>query len=114
MAFYEIPLSTGAQSFTVNLGGIQYRMTLTYRNSVGGGWFLDMQRVDETDAILGIPLLIGIDLLRNYEHKGFGHLVALLDSGAKAEPSFEDMGSTIRLYWNPEAWTTLSGLDTSN
>ena len=114
MATYEIPLTAGAQRFTVNLGGIQYRMTLTYRNAVGGGWFLDMERIDEADAIFGMPLLIGIDLLAQYEHKGFGHLAAFMDAGATGEPSFDDMGSTIHLYWSPDAWNTLSGLGISS
>lgn len=109
MSFYEIPLNAGAQTFTVNLGGTQFRMTFVYRNAVGGGWFLDMEKVDGTDAILGIPLLVGIDLLAQHEHKGFGHLLALLDGGQKGDPTYGDMGTALHLYWSPEAWNTVNG-----
>lgn len=111
---YEIPLNTGAQSFTVNLGGTQFKMRLIYRNAVGGGWFLDMEKVDKTDAIYGIPLLIGIDLLEQYQHKGFGHLMATLESGQGGNPTYEDMGTALHLFWSSETWIDQIGLDISN
>lgn len=103
---YEIPLDAGAQSFTVNLGGVQYKMTVVWREAVGGGWFLDMERADKTEAIYGLPLLPCVDLLAQHEHLGFGHLMATLESGeAGQRPTYDDMGNALHLYWSEEAWT---------
>lgn len=99
MTMYKIPLATGAQSFTINLGEVQYRMTLIYRDADGGGWFLDMERIDETDAIYGIPLLLGIDLLAQFAHKDFGHLYVNMDGGMNHRPTYEEMGNTVILTW---------------
>lgn len=107
--FFEIPLSTGAQSFSINLGGNQYEMRLIYRNAVGGGWFLDMRRADGSDAVLGVPLVTETDLLGQVEHKGFGHLLARLDSGAGGKPTYADMGTSLHLYWSAESWNQFSG-----
>lgn len=114
MATYEIPLDPGAQSFSVNLGGVQYKFRLIYRNAVGGGWFLDMEKADGTDGILGIPLLVGIDLLAQHAHKGFGHLMATMESGKSGHPTYEDMGSALHLFWSNEGWGEQTGSDTSS
>lgn len=110
---YEIPLDAGAQSFTISLGGVQYRYRLIYRVADGGGWFLDIERVDGTDAILGIPLLLNVDLLEQYQHKGFGHLWATRDRGIGEHPTYDDMGNGISLFWSEE-WTIANGFVTSS
>lgn len=108
----EIPLTTGAQSFSISLGGTQYQMSLIYRSADGGGWFLDMAR-GKSDAIYGIPFVIGEDLLAQHQYKGFGHLLVQLESGETGRPSYDDMGVGVHLYWSDEPWNTASGLDTS-
>lgn len=96
---YQIPLIEGAQSFTINLGDFQYRMTLIYREADGGGWFLDMERTDGTDDIYGMPLLLDVDLLAQHLHKNFGHLYVQMDGGLTRRPTYEDMGNTVILIW---------------
>ena len=110
---YEIPLDAGAQSFSISLGGYQDQMKLVYRNGTGGGWFLDMTRADGTGSILGIPIILGVDLLAQHQYKGFGHLRATLESGETGHPTYSDMGSGLHLYWSDEPWNTASGSDTS-
>ncbi len=102
MTMYQIPLTTGAQSFTINLGDVQYKMTLIYRDAEGGGWFLDMERSDGTDAIYGIPLVLGVDLLAQHSYKGFGHLYLNMDGGVTHRPTYEEMGKTVILTWTNE------------
>ena len=99
MTMYQIPLTSGAQSFTINLGDVQYKMTLIYRDAYGGGWFLDMERTDETDAIFGIPLVLGVDLLAQHSYKNFGHLYVEMDGGIKRRPTYEEIGTTVILKW---------------
>lgn len=96
---YEIPLTTGAQEFSVSLGDYQYTMTLIYREADGGGWFLDMVRADGSGAVYGIPIVIGPDLLAQHQYKGFGHLYASIDGGAERIPTWDDMGSVLSLQW---------------
>jgi len=114
MTLLEIPLYSGAQSFTVNLGNATYRMTLTYRDAVFGGWFLDVERLDGSDAILGIPLLPMNDLYAQHEYKNFGHLYVIVGNGEYRKPTFDDMGTNVRLFWSDEPWNTVSGSDTAS
>lgn len=102
MTMYKIPLTTGAQSFSINLGDVQYRMTLIYRSAECGGWFLDMERSDKKDAIYGIPLVLGVDLLEQHVHKGFGHLYVSMDGCANHQPTYEDMGNSVILTWTAD------------
>ena len=112
MMLLEIPLTTGAQSFSISLGGTQYQMRLIYREAEGGGWFLDVERADKTDAIYGLPLIVGVDLLAQHQYKNFGHLYVRLESGEDGHPAYEDVGAGLHLYWSDEPWTTTSGSDT--
>lgn len=102
MAQYQIPLSEGAQLFTISLGDYQYTLTLIYRDADGGGWYLDMERADGSGLICGIPLVLGIDLLAQHKHLGFGGLYASLDGGAERYPTFDDMGKLLTLIWDDE------------
>lgn len=96
---YEIPLSAGSQEFGVTLGGIQFTMLLVYRDADGGGWFLDMIRADGSDAVRGLPLVIGTDMLAQHQHKHFGHLYAVLDGDVVRVPTWDDMGRVVSLQW---------------
>lgn len=102
MTEYRLPLTAGAQYFTINLDDVQYRMTLIYRDAEGGGWFLDMVRSDGTDAIYGIPLILDTDILAQHHYKHFGHLRIEMEGGLCRRPTYKDMGSTVNLIWTPE------------
>ena len=99
---YEIPLTAGAQSFSISLGDAQYQLTLIYRDADCGGWFLDMSRADGSAAVCGLPLVLGVDLLAQHQHLHFGHLYVVLDGGAVRAPTWDDMGTKISLEWEPE------------
>ena len=100
---YQIPLSEGAQSYAITLGDFTYQITIIYRGAEGGGWFMDIVRADGTDAIYGIPLVLGVDLLEQYQYKDMGHLFVEMDAGATRAPSYDDMGSTISLFWEDDS-----------
>ena len=99
MTMYKIPLTTGAQSFSINLGDVQYRMPLIHRDDDDGRWFIANERADETDAIYGIPLVLGVDLLAQFAHKNFGHLYVNMDGGVNHRPTYEERGNTVILTW---------------
>ena len=111
---FEIDLVKGAQSFTVNLGDTAYRFSITYRDAFLGGWFLDVVKQDGSDAILGIPMLPLKDLYAQHEYKNFGHLYVIVGNGDYRQPTYDDMGTNVRLIWSAEPWNLSSGSDTAS
>lgn len=104
MSIYQIPLSTGAQSFSIRLGEYNYRMTLIYRDADCGGWFLDMVRTDGSDALQGLPLVTGVNLLAQFGYKRMGGALwcELPKQVKNYEPTYADMGQTLSLFWSDE------------
>ena len=86
----QIPLSSGCQSFQIQLGR-------SYAADCGG-WFLDID-VEGGAAVHGLPLVPGVDMLAQQEHLGLGHLYCLVDGRTERSPTFDDMGSAVSLYW---------------
>jgi hypothetical protein len=100
MNVYEIPLSAQPQTFTITLGGIDYRLTVQYREASGAGWILDIGDSFGGPIVNGIPLVTGVDLLAQHRHLGFGG--GLRVQGAKNPddvPTFGDLGVGSKLYW---------------
>jgi hypothetical protein len=95
----KIPLSEGSQTFMVQLGDLYVQITLTYRKATYGGWFLDIETTDGETVLNGVPLVCGVDLFEQYGYKGLGSLYCLVDGKYTTNPTYEDMGSTIELYW---------------
>ena len=98
---YEIPLQVGTpQSFSITLGGVQYRLTLQYRNDPAAGWTLDIADSTGDPIISGIPLVTGADLLAQYAYLGFGgRLRVQTTSDPDAVPTFTNLGDDGLLYW---------------
>lgn len=94
----QIPLSSGCQSFQIQLGRSYATLTLVYRAADCGGWFLDID-VEGGAAVHGLPLVPGVDMLAQQEHIGLGHLYCLVDGRTERSPTFDDMGSAVSLYW---------------
>ena len=100
MAVYVIPLSPTPQRFTINLGGIEYGLTVRYRNAMMGGWVVDIADRSGLPMVNGIPLVTGCDLLAQYSHLGFaGELMVQTDDAPDAVPTFENLGDLSHLYW---------------
>lgn len=99
---YAIPLQTGApQTFSVQLKGITYQLTLLYRNdSVSPGWFMDIADLAGDPILQGVPLVTGADLLGQYFYLDFGGgLFVQSNSDPDSPPSFESLGADGQLYW---------------
>ncbi len=100
MAAVEIPLTPEAQSFSVTLGGILYRMRLLYNDADEGGWTLDIGKPDGTVLLAGVPLIPGINLLEQYEHMEWpGALIVRSDRDAGEAPTRDGLGTTSRLFF---------------
>lgn len=105
---YEIPVTPGGgnQSFSLDLGGVTYRLALTWRAAKEGGWTLDIADANGVPLVSGIPLVTGADLLAPYQHLsigGGGSLTVTTDGEPDAVPTFANLGVLSHLYWTPAA-----------
>jgi hypothetical protein len=100
MSIFEIPLSPASQQFLIALAGVQYQMSVTYRDSDLGGWFLDIADGGGNEIISGIPMVTGVDLLGQYAYLGIGgQLWVATDGNPTAPPSYESLGVSSHLYF---------------
>lgn len=93
MARFEIPLSPTPQTFGITLAGVDYRLTVRFRNNVLAGWVLDIADVNSVPIVSGIPLITGADLLAQYAYLGIGgSLTVATDFSPDAVPTFSSLG----------------------
>lgn len=98
---FRIPLNP-PQILPVSIAGIQYVLTLQYRNVAEGGWILDIADSSGNPIIRGIPLVTGSDLLAQYKYLGIpGELWVQNSSDPAAVPTFTDLGTVTNLYFVP-------------
>lgn len=93
--------SDPAQDFTVALGEAKYRLEARY-NDRSESWTLDITRdADEEILVVGVPMLIGQDILKPYA-LGIGGIVVtdLANTGLDAGP--DDLGSRVIVTWFSE------------
>ncbi len=101
MSIYQIPLTPGQpQTFPISLGGTTYTLTFRYRNTIEGGWILDIADASNNPLVNGIPLVTGANLLEQYSHLGFqGGLYVQTTTDPDAVPTFDNLGADAQLYW---------------
>ncbi|AHG21256.1 bacteriophage protein [Chania multitudinisentens RB-25] len=94
----EIALTADNQRFRITLRGVEYQMTLLWRDNAG--WILDIANSSGADIVNGIPLVTGVNLLQPYRHLGFnGALVVASDVDIYATPTKDNLGSAGHLYF---------------
>lgn len=89
---FEIPLSPEPQTFAIQLGDKNYRLTFTYRN----GWVMDIADNSGMSLVIGTALVAGIDLLEQFHHLGIQGQM-FIDS----DPTFSGLGVDSHLYFEP-------------
>lgn len=99
MAVYEVPLTPQAQTFSITLLGIIYKLTLSWC-SPAAAWTLLIADQDGTALVGGVPLVTGLDLLAQYRYLGIGgSLVVATDGDITAVPTYENLGVDSHLYF---------------
>ena len=99
MAAYEIPLSPKAQTLNIDLGGVTYNLRIVW-NAQMQTWLLDISDALGNALIKGIPMVTGIDLLKQYKYVGIsGSLIVQTDHDAFSIPTFKNLGLTSRLFY---------------
>lgn len=97
MATYEIPLNPQPQRFRTTLLGVEYQLTVKWC-SAASCWVLDIDDQDAVALVHGIALVTGVDLLRQFQHLGFGfELWVVTDFDQDAVPTFANLGLTSHL-----------------
>ncbi|WP_283149018.1 phage baseplate plug family protein [Silvimonas soli] len=99
-SYFEIPLSATPQTFPITLSGVDYRMTVQFRNADQGGWVLDVADGQSNPLVQGIPLVTGVNLLAPYGHLGFtGRLWVQTTNDPDAIPTYANLGTDSHVYW---------------
>ena len=96
----KIPLTEGAQTFSIDLGENTLTVTLLFRNAkVGSAWYLDLETSGGEISLKGVPIVCGIDLLEQHQYLGLGKLFAKVNGSTSATPTYENMGAELELFW---------------
>ncbi|MEQ1964657.1 hypothetical protein ABLB69_16125 [Xenorhabdus khoisanae] len=97
MATVEIPLQAENQQFDIQLGGINYRIHLQYRDCAG--WILDIMHPNSEPIVSGIPLVFGVDILEQHRYLGFNGELIFYGDDPQNETVGEELGRNNRLYF---------------
>lgn len=98
--YFTVPLQAQPQTLTVALSGTTYVLSLSYRNTSGGGWVLDIANAAGNPILQGVPLVTGANLLRQYAYLGFvGALWVQTLDNPDAVPTFKNLGSDGLLFY---------------
>ena len=94
--------SDPSQSFTVPLGGPKFLIEARY-NDLGAMWTFDIT-TEPAQVVLavGIPLLIGQDMLSSYA-LGIGGLIASDTQTGGIDAGPDDLGDRVIVAWFSEA-----------
>ncbi|KAA1175362.1 phage baseplate plug family protein [Photorhabdus heterorhabditis] len=93
----EIPLSPINQQFDVQLDGVNYKMSLIWRDIAG--WILDIMTPDSEPIVTGLPLVFGINLLEQYRHLGFNGSLIFYGDINQEKPFRNNLGKEDKLYF---------------
>lgn len=99
MTPYEIPLSSIAQVFQIQMGGVTYSMQVTW-NIPGACWLLSLATAEGISILTSIPLQPGVDLLAQHSYLGIpGQLWVQSDGDLNKVPGFTTLGASGHLYY---------------
>lgn len=103
---FVIPLTNVAQTFTIDLAGVTYTLTVRWNDmqanqDVGDtGWILDIADSQQNPIVAGLPLITGADLLDGLDYLGIqGSLIVYTNGQADAVPTFDNLGTDCNLYF---------------
>ncbi|XTZ36840.1 phage baseplate plug family protein [Salmonella enterica] len=95
MAIKEIPLTAENQQFSINIAGTTYRFRFLWREQY---WIVDLEDASGIPLICGTPLVVGADLLAQYEYMALGfRLMVVCDDATQDYPTKTDLGQASHL-----------------
>lgn len=98
---FQIPLTNTPQVFTIRITGQDYLMTVRWNDAPDAGWQMSLTNADtNVDLVVGIPLIVGADLLAGLEYLGLEGSFFVYTSGDQfAVPTLDDLGDTSNVYF---------------
>ena len=97
---YEIPIANAPCALSVDLPAGTFGFRLVYADADEGGWILDISDAAGNPLACGIPLVTGLNLLKQYAYLGIGGRLFIMTPGDPAAvPGFNDLGAGTRLYF---------------
>lgn len=97
---FKIPLTNVPQQFEIELAGRSLLMESKW-NGQQSAWELSISdSVTAEPLIVGLPLVTGVDLLKQFAHTGIpGRLVCYTDGDQFAPPTLKNLGQEAALYY---------------
>lgn len=99
MTTYKIPVTPDPQKFSITLGGLDYQVLLTYKNTLEGGWVIDFSDGAGVPLVSGVPLVTGVDILSPHKHLGFKGAMSIQPLADNQPPTFDNLGLETFLIW---------------
>jgi hypothetical protein len=104
MSLQTIPVNSApGQVFgvSVTINGLvqSFNCTVTF-NEVAQYWVLNIYQTNNVPIILGLPMVTGLNLLRQYQYLGIGSIYVLNVTGVPIDsPNATDLGVDFQLLW---------------
>lgn len=97
---FRIPLTNIPQKFAIDLNGKQYIVLCRY-NPEMPNWSISLQDGETEEYIFtGLPLVTGVDLLKQFAHLGLnGIFIVYTDGDELAPPTETNLGAECNLYY---------------
>ena len=106
MALLKITTRADFPSYSqrVELDGVIYNLIIRYNERMSR-WILDIQDQEETDILIGIPMLTGVPLLQQYVKNDLppGDFILLHRDGTDINAEREDLGDAVNLFYQEAA-----------
>ncbi|MBX6956720.1 hypothetical protein EX227_02800 [Providencia rettgeri] len=93
----DMNLLARSQEFDIQLSGVNYHLSVTYRGPAG--WTLDIMTQDKELILAGIPIVSGVDILEQYQYMGFKGSLFFVCEDMEDELSYEQFGVRNKLYF---------------
>lgn len=100
---YLIPLVNIAQTFQINLAGLDYTLTVKW-NDIGQTWIMDIADGSQNMLAAGLPFVTGADILEGLQYLGIDGSLFIYTNGQEYEvPTLTNLGSGSNLYFQTTA-----------
>lgn len=86
--------------FKTDLDGVTYTLSFRY-NSRMDRWIMDIKTEDDDPIIMGIPILLGVSLIKRFADSRLpaGDIFAISVGTTTAEAGKEDLGENVLLLY---------------
>jgi hypothetical protein len=101
VAVFLLPLQNTPQTFNIRLANQDYLMTVRWNDAADAGWQMSLTNADtNVDLVVGIPLIVGADLLAGLEYLEIGGSLFVYTSGDQlAVPTLDNLGIDSNVYF---------------